>query len=120
MVVPTMTYVLLEEPPRVGACNHAVLVVDKLTYADDLESLKPVFRFSGYSFVRADIVDAAKIRDVIESFQPDVIMQSRAREPRRWLDRQTAAFIENECCWHLRLPNAAGAGVFPPAQSPHR
>jgi hypothetical protein len=36
-----------------------------LTYAGDLESLAPV------AFVRADIVDAAKMRGMIESFEPD-------------------------------------------------
>jgi nucleoside-diphosphate-sugar epimerase len=53
----------------VGHCEHTVLVVDKLTYAGDLESLAPVAHKPGYSFVRADIVDAAKIRELVGSFR---------------------------------------------------
>jgi dTDP-glucose 4,6-dehydratase len=50
-----------------------------LTYAGDLESLAPVAHNPGYSFVRADIVDAAKMRGVIESFESDAIMHLAAK-----------------------------------------
>jgi hypothetical protein len=40
-------------------------------YAGDLESLASVAHRPGYSFVRADIVDAAKMGGMIESFEPD-------------------------------------------------
>lgn len=78
----------------VGSCDHTVLVVDKLTYAGDLESLMPVANSPGYSFVRADIIDAVRMRDLIESFQPDAIMHLAAESH---VDRSIdhpAAFIE--------------------------
>jgi dTDP-glucose 4,6-dehydratase len=78
----------------VGSCDHTVLVVDKLTYAGDLESLMPVSNSPGYSFVRADIIDAVRMRDLIESFQPDAIMHLAAESH---VDRSIdhpAAFIE--------------------------
>jgi dTDP-glucose 4,6-dehydratase len=59
---------------RSATARHTVLIIDKLTYAGDLESLAPVAHNPGYSFVRADIVDAAKMRGVIESFESDAIM----------------------------------------------
>ncbi len=62
----------------IGECGHTVLVVDKLTYAGDLESLAPVARDTRYAFVRADIADAAKMHEVIESFAPDAIMNLAA------------------------------------------
>jgi len=57
---------------------HQVLVVDKLTYAGNLDSLAPVSGNARYSFERADIADAARMREIIERFQPDVIMHLAA------------------------------------------
>jgi dTDP-glucose 4,6-dehydratase len=91
----------------VGTCGHAVLVVDKLTYAGDLESLAPVASHPGYSFVRADIVDAAKMRDLIERFQPDAIMHLAAESH---VDRSIdgpAAFIETNIVGTFTLLQAA-------------
>jgi len=62
----------------VGDAGHTVLVVDKLTYAGDLEALAPVAKDPRYSFVRCDIADAGKMREVIESFAPDAIMNLAA------------------------------------------
>jgi dTDP-glucose 4,6-dehydratase len=55
-----------------------VLVVDKLTYAGNLDSLSPVSNDPRYNFVRADIADAPKMREVFESFQPDAVMHLAA------------------------------------------
>lgn len=62
----------------IGKSSHQVLVVDKLTYAGNLDSLAPVSQDSRYAFERADITDAERMRDVIERFQPDVIMHLAA------------------------------------------
>ncbi len=57
---------------------HEVMVVDKLTYAGNLDSLKPVANSPRYRFEQADIVDADRMRSVIESFRPDVVMHLAA------------------------------------------
>jgi len=57
---------------------HQVLVIDKLTYAGNLDSLAPVSNDPRYAFMRADIVDAAKMREVFESYAPDVVMHLAA------------------------------------------
>ena len=57
---------------------HQVLVVDKLTYAGNLDSLAPVSNDPRYAFVRADIADAAKMREAFESFSPDAVMHLAA------------------------------------------
>lgn len=57
---------------------HPVLVVDKLTYAANLDSLAPVARDPRYAFQRCDITDAARMRAIIERFQPNVIMHLAA------------------------------------------
>jgi dTDP-glucose 4,6-dehydratase len=58
--------------------EHQVLVVDKLTYAGNLDSLAPVSNDPRYAFARADIADAAKMRELFESYQPDAVMHLAA------------------------------------------
>jgi dTDP-glucose 4,6-dehydratase len=60
-----------------GTDNH-VLVVDKLTYASNLDSLVPVKDDPRYNFAQADVADAAAIRDLLARFRPDVIMHLAA------------------------------------------
>ncbi len=46
----------------IAATDHHVLVVDKLTYAGNLDSLAPVKDHPRFRFVRADIADAAAMK----------------------------------------------------------
>jgi dTDP-glucose 4,6-dehydratase len=61
-----------------GATGHHVLVVDKLTYAGNLDSLSPVKDHPRFRFVRADIADAAAMKAALADFQPDVILHLAA------------------------------------------
>ena len=73
--------------------DHHVMVVDKLTYAGNLESLAPVANDPRYGFVRADIIDRAKMTDVFARFAPDIVMHLAAESH---VDRSiddAAAFI---------------------------
>ena len=58
--------------------SHQVLVVDKLTYAGNLDSLAPVLHSDRYGFEQADVADAARVREIITRYQPDVIMHLAA------------------------------------------
>ena len=74
--------------------DHQVLVLDKLTYAGNLQSLAPVARDSRYSFVRADICNSAKVREIFQSYRPDVVIHLAAESH---VDRSIvgpAAFIQ--------------------------
>jgi dTDP-glucose 4,6-dehydratase len=62
----------------IGATDHRVCVVDKLTYAGNLASLAPVADNPRYGFVRADVADAAKIKEALFGFRPDVVMHLAA------------------------------------------
>ena len=78
----------------VAATDHHVLVVDKLTYAGNLDSLAPVKDHPRFRFVRADIADAAAMKAALADFQPDVILHLAAESH---VDRSIdgpAAFIE--------------------------
>ena len=61
---------------REGRVN--VLVVDKLTYAGNLDSLKPVANAPGFAFVQADICDAAAVRAAFARARPDIVMHLAA------------------------------------------
>ncbi|MDQ8728364.1 dTDP-glucose 4,6-dehydratase [Bradyrhizobium sp. LHD-71] len=58
--------------------GHQVLVLDKLTYAGNLDSLKPVSSEPRFAFKRTDITDAAAVRSVMSDYSPDVIMHLAA------------------------------------------
>ena len=55
-----------------------VLTIDKLTYAGNLASLKPLENAPNHRFLKADICDAAAIHEAFDSFQPDRIMHLAA------------------------------------------
>jgi dTDP-glucose 4,6-dehydratase len=57
---------------------HEVLVVDKLTYAGNLESLACVADDSRFAFLRADIADHRAMRRAMEEFSPDIVMNLAA------------------------------------------
>src|SRR5580693_919656 len=78
----------------ISATEHKVLVVDKLTYASNLDSLAPVRDHPRYSFVRADIADAKAMGAVLSRYRPDLIMHLAAESH---VDRSIdgpAAFIQ--------------------------
>ena len=58
--------------------KHEVLVLDKLTYAGNLESLVTVAGNKRYRFEQVDIVDTAALRRVFEEYSPDVVMHLAA------------------------------------------
>jgi dTDP-glucose 4,6-dehydratase len=55
-----------------------VVNVDKLTYAGNLDSLEEVAGHPRYSFVQADIADAAVVRRIFDEHQPDAILHLAA------------------------------------------
>lgn len=103
--------------------DHRVCVVDKLTYAGNLDSLSPVADNPRYAFVKADIADARKMQDVFAGFRPDVVMHLAAESH---VDRSIdgpAAFIETNIVGTYVLLEAALAywrGMRPDAQRDFR
>lgn len=62
----------------IDTTTHDVLVVDKLTYAGNLDSLAPVASDRRYRFERADIADAAAMQRMFADYAPDVVMHLAA------------------------------------------
>ena len=80
----------LREPP-------AVVNLDKLTYAGNLENLEPIASRSGYRFVRGDICDAPLVDALIQEERPDAIIHFAAESH---VDRS----ILSVSYTHLTLP----------------
>ena len=73
---------------------HHVLNLDKLTYAGNLASLKPVDNREGYGFRRVDICDGEAVAKALRDYRPDVVTHLAAESH---VDRSIdgpAAFID--------------------------
>ncbi len=55
-----------------------VLVVDALTYAGRRDNLDSIAVRANFAFRQADICDARKMRDVLSSYRPDIVMHLAA------------------------------------------
>ncbi len=62
----------------INETGHNVAVVDKLTYAGNLESLAPVSGDPRFRFYQADICDRAEMDRIFEEFKPEKIMHLAA------------------------------------------
>lgn len=81
----------------------AVVNVDKLTYAANLDNLKGWDNKPGYAFEQADICDAEALRTVFDRHQPDAVMHLAAESH---VDRSIegpGAFIETNIVGTFRL-----------------
>lgn len=91
----------------IDATSDEVLVIDKLTYAGNMESLAPVADNARYSFRQIDICHRSAIDAVFSEFQPDAVMHLAAESH---VDRSIdgpAAFIETNIVGTYVLLEAA-------------
>jgi len=84
-----------------------VVVVDKLTYAGNLESLADVAEHPRFHFVKADIADRAAVDQIIREHRPAAILNFAAETH---VDRSIdgpSAFIQTNVCGAFELLDAA-------------
>ena len=62
----------------VGEVGAEVLNLDKLTYAANLDSLRPVESHPGYRFHRCDIGDRVALAELLRGFEPDAVLHLAA------------------------------------------
>lgn len=55
-----------------------VCVVDKLTYAGNMENLAPIVNSDRYIFKKVDICDKESLRTIFKNFQPNIVMHLAA------------------------------------------
>jgi dTDP-glucose 4,6-dehydratase len=91
----------------IAETDHQVLVLDKLTYAGNLDSLRPVENSPRYAFVQADILDAPRVQAIMRSFRPEIVMHLAAESH---VDRSIdgpGAFIQTNVVGTYTLLQAA-------------
>lgn len=74
--------------------QHQVINIDKLTYAANLDNLKPIDHSPRYHFIQADICDEPLMQQLFAEHQPDAVMHLAAEShvdrsidgPRAFLD----------------------------------
>ena len=91
----------------IAETEHQVLVLDKLTYAGNLDSLRPVENSPRYGFVQADILDAPGVQEIMRSFRPEIVMHLAAESH---VDRSIdgpGAFIQTNVVGTYTLLQAA-------------
>lgn len=64
---------MLEEYP-----DYRIVCLDKLTYAGNLSTLKPVLKLPNFRFVRADICDREAVFRLFEEEHPDIVVNFAA------------------------------------------
>lgn len=87
--------------------GHSVVNVDKLTYAGNLNSLNEVNGSPQYTFLKADICDTRKMREIMASQAVDAVMHLAAESH---VDRSIdgpSAFIETNVVGTFRVLSAA-------------
>jgi dTDP-glucose 4,6-dehydratase len=91
----------------INETDHAVLNVDKLTYAGNLQSLRSIENSNRYCFENADICDSTKIEALFSDYQPDAVMHLAAESHvDRSIDRP-AQFIRSNIVGTYTLLEAA-------------
>lgn len=84
-----------------------VVVVDKLTYAGNLESLADVAEHARFHFVKADIADRAAVGQIMGEHRPSAVLNFAAETH---VDRSIdgpSAFIQTNVCGAFELLDAA-------------
>ena len=71
--------------------GHQVVVVDKLTYAGNLASLKPVSSSPHFAFEKLDICDADGIKAIFSKYQPAAVVHLAAESH---VDRSISDAVE--------------------------
>jgi dTDP-glucose 4,6-dehydratase len=97
---------------------HEVAVVDKLTYAGNLDSLAPVAGDSRFRFFRDDIADTKRMAAVFGDVDPDVVMHLAAETHVDRSIESAAAFVHTNVVGTTVLLDAATAQWrrLPPAR----
>ena len=86
-----------------------VVVVDKLTYAGNLESLADVAEHPRFHFVKADIADRAAVDQILREHRPSADPQLRRRDARRPLDRRAGRLHPDQRLRSLRAARRRAA-----------
>ena len=58
--------------------NFSVINIDKLTYASNRKNLKDIEKLKNYKFIKADIANFHKLKNIIKKYKPQYIINCDA------------------------------------------
>ncbi len=87
--------------------QYRVINLDALTYAGNLENLKDVEGASNYAFVKADITDLERVREVFRKYEVDAVIHLAAESHVDRSIRDPFAFAQTNVLGTLALLQAA-------------
>ncbi len=93
----------------IRATDHTIINIDKMTYAASEDALEEARTDPRHSLIRADITDAAALREIFATHQPDLVMHLAAESH---VDRSIdspRAFIDTNITGTFLLLEAARA-----------
>ena len=107
----------------VGEAGAEVLVIDKLTYAGNLDSLASVAGRPNFRFFRADVTDTAQMAAALASFCPDQVIHLAAESHVDRSIAEASAFVQSNIIGTFSMLEAARAywmGLSPLAKTNFR
>lgn len=87
--------------------DYRIINLDALTYAGNLENLKDIEQAANYTFIKADITDAAAMQSLFEEWQPDGVIHLAAESHVDRSIQDPNAFINTNVMGTANLLNAA-------------
>jgi dTDP-glucose 4,6-dehydratase len=87
--------------------DYRIVNLDALTYAGNLENLKEIENAPNYAFIKADIADEKKMREIFAEYKPDGVIHLAAESH---VDRSISdplAFVKANVIGTVNLLNAA-------------
>lgn len=87
--------------------NYRIINIDALTYAGNLENLRDIEQEPNYSFVKADITNAAYILSIFQEYQPDGVIHLAAESHVDRSITNPTAFVMTNVIGTVNLLNAA-------------
>ncbi len=87
--------------------EYRIINLDALTYAGNLENLTDIEHAANYTFIKADITDAAAMQSLFEEWQPDGVIHLAAESHVDRSIQDPNAFINTNVMGTANLLNAA-------------
>ena len=86
--------------------SYKIICLDKLTYAGNLTTLKPIMDSPNFKFIKADICDGEAVDKIFDEFRPDVVINFAAESHVDRSIKNPEVFFKTNVIGTIRLMDA--------------
>ena len=86
--------------------SYKIICLDKLTYAGNLTTLKPIMDSPNFKFIKADICDGEVVDKIFDEFRPDVVINFAAESHVDRSIKNPEVFFKTNVIGTIRLMDA--------------